>query len=283
MDDGGPDRGPRSRARAALVVPFPREDSRETLDVFRVPPGRVLAIALVCVLGAFAAFWLARVTPIFSVDEIEVEGARAGVQAQVRRALSGVAGDSLLSLDLRALEARLEAIPTVRDASLDRAFPHTLAVTVEPERAVAVLRQGPRAYVVSERGRLMGRVKRTDRPRLPRIWVPTSVPLRAGAAVGGDAALAAVAARPLASGRFPARVSTIEAREGEIMVRLHSGLELRLGEPSEVRLKLAVAARLLPLLRPEERYLDVSLPDKPVAGTSLKSQVELETQPSTTP
>ena len=46
-------------------------------------------------------------------------------------------------------------------------------------------------------------------------------------------------------------------------------------------MKLAVAARVLPLLPPGSAYLDVSVPDRPVAGSSLDSQVEVESSAST--
>jgi hypothetical protein len=49
---------------------------------------------------------------------------------------------------------------------------------------------------------------------------------------------------------------------------LASGLELRLGDLQAVRLKLAVASRILPglLARGGYAYLDVSVPERPVAG-----------------
>jgi hypothetical protein len=49
---------------------------------------------------------------------------------------------------------------------------------------------------------------------------------------------------------------------------LRSGLELRLGSPRASRLKLAVAAEIVPLLDPGTLYLDVSVPARPVAGTN---------------
>ena len=49
------------------------------------------------------------------------------------------------------------------------------------------------------------------------------------------------------------------------------GLELRLGEAESLKLKLAVAARVLKSLpRPEAQslaYLDVSVPERPVASS----------------
>ena len=87
---------------------------------------------------------------------------------------------------------------------------------------------------------------------------------------------------PLAGSRFPGRVTSVTATADALTLRLRSGLELRLGDPLDVALKLAVAARVIPLLDPGTAYLDVAVPERPVAGT-LNSQVEVEASPSTTP
>ncbi len=60
-------------------------------------------------------------------------------------------------------------------------------------------------------------------------------------------------------------------------------MQVRLGDPVDVPLKLAVAARVLPLLQDGTAYLDVSVPERPVAGTTLYSQVEVEGTTSTSP
>jgi hypothetical protein len=66
------------------------------------------------------------------------------------------------------------------------------------------------------------------------------------------------------------------ARELDLTFILRSGLELRLGDLREVPLKLAVASEVLPglLSRGGYAYLDVSVPERPVAGATLYSQPE---------
>ena len=54
---------------------------------------------------------------------------------------------------------------------------------------------------------------------------------------------------------------------GGLVFHLRSGVELRLGDPTDVRLKLAVARRALRGLPAGTAYLDVSVPERPVAGT----------------
>jgi hypothetical protein len=71
----------------------------------------------------------------------------------------------------------------------------------------------------------------------------------------------------LAAG-FPARIATASLRHGDLTFVLRSGLELRLGDPTDVRLKLAIARRALGALPAGASYLDVSVPGRPVAGAS---------------
>jgi cell division protein FtsQ len=273
--------GPLERARS-VVVPFPGLDTDERAAVARViPSGRSLLVAFAALAAGLTALLLARETSLFAVERVEVRGAPPGVARQVEKALAGVRGESLLKLDVVRLRTDLEALPTVRAASLDRAFPHRLVVDVVPEQAVAVVRQGASAWLVSERGRLMVTVARRARPALPRVWVPRTVALEPGSLATGELRTAVTAVAPLRELRFPGHVAAVASTGRELTMRLRGGLLVQLGEPGDVRLKLAVAARVLPLLEPGTAYLDVSVPERPVAGTTLNSQVEGKTSGST--
>jgi len=269
----------RPRARtASVVVPFPRIDPGDRLELGRlVPSGRVLLLAFGALAGVLAVLLLARETSVFGVDSIEVTGASPGVARQVERTLGDRKGDSLVGLDLDAARADVLALSTVAGVSFDRGFPHTLRVTVDPERPVAVARQGADSYVLSERGRVIARVDRHAKPGLARMWVAKDVTLEKGAIVDGDLRVAVEAVTPLAGTHFPGRVVSLTTANDQLTLRLRTGLELRLGDIRDVNLKLAVAARVIPQLPDGAGYLDVSVPDRPVAGAaSLDSQVEVE-------
>jgi cell division protein FtsQ len=276
--------GSRSRARAAsVVVPLPRRISGGRLDLARlVPSGRSLGIAVLILLAAVVAWFGARETGVFSVRTVQVGGASPAVAAQVRHALAAESGTSLLKVDLAAAEHEVEALPTVASARFDRAFPHTLRVTIVPERPAAVVRQGADSYLVARSGRVIATVDRHARPTLARIWVDRSVSLSTGARAEGDLMTAVAAVAPLAGTGFPGRVSSVTTSPDALTLRLRSGLEIRLGDALDVPLKLAVAARVIPLLDPGTAYLDVAVPERPVAGT-LNSQVQVQGTTSTTP
>lgn len=270
---GRADTGQRPRARtASVVVPFPRPARGDRLGLVRfVPSGRSLLTAFGLLAGTLLAFLAARETGVFGVRSVEVHGAPGYVAQQVERALRDVRGESLVAVDVEEARRAVEALPTVAEAELDRAYPHTLRVAIVPERPVALVRQGAEALLVSERGRVITRVDRQARPELPRIWVPRTAQLAPGGTVGGELATAVGAVTPIAGTRFPGRITSVTVREEALTMRLRSGLELRLGEPTDTALKLAVAARVLPLVQPGSRYLDVSVPERPVAGTELST------------
>ena len=264
-------------------MPLPRRPAADRLDVTRlVPSGRSLAVAFLIAAGALLAWYGARETGVFAVRTIDVAGGPASVRAEVRHALADARGSSLLEVDLDRVRQEVEALPTVRSARFDRAYPHTLRIVIVPERPVAVVRQGGDSYLVAQSGRIMAAVERGRQPALARIWVDRSVALRLGATADGDLRTAVAAVVPLVGAHFPGRVSSVTTTPDELTLRLRSGLQVRLGDSLDTALKLAVAARVIPLLESGTTYLDVAVPERPVAGT-LDSQVEVETPPSTTP
>jgi hypothetical protein len=97
-----------------------------------------------------------------------------------------------------------------------------------------------------------------------------------GATLRGLPRRAVAAVAPLASKPLPFAVNSVAATQAEVVLKLRSGLELRLGDGVDLLLKLEVARRVLPSLVGATGYLDVSVPARPVAGSSLNSQVEGE-------
>ncbi|MGZ4335411.1 MAG: cell division protein FtsQ/DivIB [Gaiellaceae bacterium] len=236
------------------------------------PTRRSLALGLGLLAVALGGYLIARETPLFSIDRVEVHGASPRVAGQVRQALATVVGTSLVGLDGSSVLRKADALPTVVSASYDRAFPHTLRITVVPEQPAAVLRSGPDSWLVSTRGRVIERLPSQGLPKEPRVWVSTRTPVRIGDEL--TAAGAATAAHAVGlSGRFAARVASTSYADGTLVFRLRSGLEVVLGDAGDIKLKVAVAARLLAKLPTGSTFLDVSIPGRPVSGTGSPPSV----------
>lgn len=222
--------------------------------------------------AAAGAFAVARETQLFAVDAISVRGGAPAVQRAATRALESAVGTSLLKIGGDTVDQELASVPWVASARFDRAFPHTLVVTIRPERPIAVLRRGAASWLVSARGRVLAEVPRGAQRALPRIWLPakTTRPEVNSVLADTDGGRAARALAPLASIHFPARIASVASGDGQLTFVLRSGVELRLGDSSDLRLKLAVARRVLALLAEASpgAYVDVSVPERPVAATN---------------
>lgn len=272
---------PRSGARPrAAVVPFPRVASVSRHGLAEhVPSLRSLAAGAALVLLAAGAYVAARETPLFALRTVTVKGAPPDVAREVRKALAPLVGRSLVVVDGGDVTARVEALPTVISARHDRAFPHELVIAVTPEQPVAVVRRGAEAWLVSARGRVLRRLPARARPSLPRVWIPAAEEPRLGGFV--TSVFPRRALRALAVARredFRLRIAAVRAERDELTFLLRSGLALRLGDEHDLPLKLAIAARIARALKPPRRggiaYLDIALPERPVAGVTLKSKVE---------
>jgi cell division protein FtsQ len=263
---------PRIPARAdAAVAVLPRPAERRRLDLARLlPSGRAVLVTLVVVALAAGVYLVARETALFGIRTVEVTGAPPDVAARVRSALRPFMGASLVTLDGGRVERALSELPVVAYASYDRDFPHTLRVFVRAERPVAVVRRGPSSWLVSARGRVMEELDLGAQRDLPRVWVKGSVQIAVGATVSGDTRRAVAAVSPLAQSLLARRVATVRVGPEELTLALRSGLELRLGDLRNLRLKLAVGARIAHTLGAVSGYVDLAVPGRPVSTTNPK-------------
>lgn len=218
---------------------------------------------------ALAAFLVARETSVFAVRTIEVHAGSPRVKAEVRKALEPVLGKSLLRIDEGALTRELEALPDVLAARIDRSFPNTLEVTVRAERGVLLVRRGSKSWLVSARGRVMRKIDNPRRSRLPRLWLPKDVQLATGETLPLDEGrMAAAAVAPIARRAYPGGVRTVVSGKDALTLVLGDGTELRLGDLGDLRLKLAIARRILAVAASHgettPEYIDVSVPERPV-------------------
>jgi cell division protein FtsQ len=254
---------PRARAASASV---PRIGTIRIGSFGRfLPSVRSVAVGGALVVVAVGGYALMRTSSAFAIRHIVVTGTSPKIAAEVRRALAPFRGRSLLGLDGNELVRRVDALPSVVSVGYDRAFPHTLRLTVVAETPVAVLHRGTETWLLSARGRVIAKIPTGTHRGLARIWVPTKTRVEVGETLLSEPALVTARALALAT-RFPVRIATASLSHGELTLHLRSGLQLLLGEPNDVRLKLAIVRRALPRLPAGTAYFDVSLPGRPVAG-----------------
>jgi cell division protein FtsQ len=236
-----------------------------TRSLEHLPSSRSIAIGLAVAVVAVLAFAAARETSVFAVRTIEVRGVDPKLARRVQTALEPLQGVSLLKVHAGQLERLATLLPTVASVTYDRAFPNTLRVVVQGEEPAAVVRHGARAWLVSRRGRLMERIAQRTHRRLPRIWLARALGVPVGATLAPGAGGEEVALIDALRGEALARqVRSVRQVEGQWAYVLRGGVQIRVGDRTDIPLKLAVAAAIL-RRTPIFGYLDVSVPQRPVA------------------
>lgn len=241
----------RSPLRLALPTLAPSPAVRR-----RAFAGLLLVLALL----ALYFLWL-RDSSLVAVEEVDVVGAEGDPAAEMALAQAG-AEMTTLHVDEGALWAAVADDPAVVRIDAQPDFPHGLTVAVE-------LRE-PAAWVAADGGTVLAGdgvvlARNSERPEgLPainaevaRLGARPSGPVRALARILG-------AAPPSLARRVEA--ATDERRHGPV-VSLAPGIELRFGDASDAREKWAAAAAVLASPGfPGAAYLDLSVPERPVAG-----------------
>jgi cell division protein FtsQ len=238
------------------------------------PSGRSILVGLALFVLAIGAYAGARETGVFAVQTLDVRGGTPAIRAEVRAALAGDLHKSLLRIDGSDLGRRLAPLPDVHSFRYDRAFPHTLRIVIRPERPVLVVRRGHDAFLVAASGRVLRPLVHPHRSNLPRLWLKSDVPITLDAPLPGHTIAAPVALASLQGAGMPGGVKDVLVGPEELTLDLNGGLQVRLGDAGDLRLKLAIARSILrttgaALAGPG--YLDVSVPERPVL--SSKSQV----------
>lgn len=231
-----------------------------------VPSGRSLLVSLAVLFAAAVAYWVANSTSVFAVEKVEIRGAPPAVARQVNVATRDLLGSSLVAVDADSVEGKLRSLPAVAGVSVDRAFPHTLVVRVAPERPVAVVRRGTSSWLVTGAGKVIRPIETGTQRAFPRLWLAKGTSIRLGGSVPAGWLPATRALADAHSVGLGSRVKGIRPHGDELTLVLRRGTEIRLGRATEVRLKLIVAAKVLALVDSGTSYVDVSVPQRPVAG-----------------
>jgi cell division protein FtsQ len=233
----------------------------------------VIVLAVVGTLAVLGGYKLLAMSSAFAVDSVDVTGAPPALRTEIAAAVSTTAaGHSLLTVDRGAIERRLAEMPYVKSVSIDRAFPHTLAVTVKVERPAVVVEVAKTAYLVASDGRVL-ESRSTPPGHLPLVQLPSGSTLLVGRGSGDanvDAALSVLRQATPAFIRHVGRITELQPHGGLITAVVGQRLKLRLGTPDQLPLKLAVVERVMRRItraqRAEVAYIDVSAPGRPAYG-----------------
>lgn len=222
--------------------------------------GAATVVLLAALVGGF--LWL-RDAPVVAVEKVTVTGATGPQASAVRNALTQAAREmTTLHASADRLHAAVAGYPQVKRVIITTDFPHTARIRVIERPPVAALSVGGRRLAVAADGTILRGVISTE--GLPAVRADA---LPGGSrVVGGDTAdaLALLAAAPAAMRRH---VDRVFAGPLGLEADLENGPRVLLGNAARGRAKWIAAARVLG----DEGaagagYVDVRLPERPVAG-----------------
>jgi cell division protein FtsQ len=214
----------------------------------RMPAGQTLtAIAAARALSASAALGLV-------VTDIEVEGRKTTRAATILAALGAKRGTPIFAVDPERARRRLESLPWVRSATIERRLPGTLFVRLVEREPLAVWQHDGRQELIDRQGEVIP-VK--DLGRFSRL--PTVV--GADAARHAAALLAMLALEPQLAARVTAAVRVDDRRWN---LRIDRRVEVLLPEddPAAAWAKLARLERTTQVLQRNVEAVDMRLSDR---------------------
>jgi cell division protein FtsQ len=221
-----------------------------------------VAVAALVLAGA-GLLWL-RDSSLVAVDHVAVTGATGRSAADIRSALRRV-GSTMTVLHVRKGDLRqaVARYPIVKDLEVSTDFPHTLVIRVIPHNAVAYVTVGGRRVPVARDGTLL-RDARMD-PELPAV---SGQPAAQDDHLTDRATLDEVALLGAAPRAMRSLVDGVRRDDSGLHVHLRSGPRLDFGRATRLQAKWISAARVLGDPRAAgAAYVDLSTPDRPVAGT----------------
>jgi len=235
---------PRMRARRVGVA---REQGRHRLRLLMAGVG---ALALV------SAAVGAALSPLLDVDHVRVQGVEPAQAGEVRAASGVTTGEALLFLDLGGVAERVEGLRWVQSAEVVRHLPDTLTVRVVPRSPVAWSPADDGSIELVDRRGIVFATAAAPPPGVPQLGFASPVDRRVAARVAGA----------LPAG-FRAGVTAVAAAEGQVVLALVTGTQVRLGAPRLLGAKVrAVEALLAALGGAPVGYVDVRVPSAPVTG-----------------
>ncbi len=224
--------------RPSLTAPSPRSGQTRSDGLRR----RIAALAL----GGVAALLLGqpevRTTTLAGVEraavwaglelrQIAVSGHRFTADRDILAALGLEQARTLLSFDVRGAQARLELLPWIERASIDRVVPDGVDVRLAERSAAAVLRAGEKSWLIDRAGRKLEAVSADAMPELLRV--------SGSGAAQEAAALSAVLARFPQIARRVELAERVGARRWTLHLAGGASAELPAGGGSEALARLA--------------------------------------------
>lgn len=192
----------------------------------------------------------------YRVDDIFVEGRVKTPRDQLLTALGVKRGDAILAVDLAAAQKRIEEIPWVRSAAVERRLPHQIHILITERQPIALWQNKGRYFLIDHDGQIVG----------DQIDDYANLPLTVGEGAPDHAAelVALLDTEPLLKDRVKAATWVGDRRWNVMLDRTPDGIEVRLPEEDAETAwhDLAKLDQQQSLLERQVGVIDMRLPDR---------------------
>ena len=223
----------------------------------------VLAALVALALGGLYHFWL-RDSSLVGVKEVQVTGLTTKDGPRIQAMLESV-GEDMTTLHVRTgeLDEAVSTFPVVGSIHVEADFPHGLRIEVTERPAAALVSVDDVPVPVAADGTLLRGLAPPEGLPLLRMEKPV-----AESQVTDPRTLRALLVTGAAPAGFPQRIDRVsEDAEQGVMVELEDGPEIIFGDADLVDEKWTAAIRVLADADAAgATYIDVRLPERPVAG-----------------
>lgn len=190
------------------------------------------------------------------VASVQVEGRQRADRQAILAALGVARGTPILSVDLDAAKARLETVPWVRNASIERLLPDTLYVRLTERAPLALWQHRGKFDLVDQDGNVILNADIADYPFLPQV-------VGDGAPAATPDLLSVLASEPALQAHVTASVRVGGRRWN---IHFDNGIDVALPETNAASAwhRLAALDRDQKLLERNVQVIDMRLPDRVV-------------------
>ncbi|MFJ4919249.1 cell division protein FtsQ/DivIB [Streptomyces sp. NPDC088725] len=235
---------------------------------FRLPGGRLLIVLIIVVMFVGSGMWVLYGSNWLRVKRVSTSGTDVLTRDQVEAAAAVPVGSPLISVDTRAIEARvLRKLPRIDSIDVVRSWPHGIGLKVAERKPVLLIEKGTDFIEVDSKGVRFATVG--DAPRgvpLLKLTADHSPSLRR---FGNDRlALEAVRVRRELPGGIAKDTKAVRVRSYDsITLELRGGRTVMWGSAEDGPAKARALTALMKAV-PDANQFDVSAPTAPAASGS---------------
>ena len=183
----------------------------------------------------------------FEIRHVSVTGASQVERSEVIKLMKLRADETLLSLDADRVVKRLKSHVWIKDATVSRVPPHSVAVRVTEREPVAILKASSLNLLLDEEGRVLSVLKRVNDLDLPMIFGVNPRRVIRGEAGSRQAVQAGIEVASLMEQTFPGRPEVNAANPSNVIASVR-GVRFQLGAPPFEK-KWNLYRRIRPALR----------------------------------